>query len=139
MIIAGNKLSIIVHQHCFRTLSHTQPIKTDDGQVIEGDANHTIPPASEENIDIEVNIADTTTTAATITTTTTTTTKTPGIIVRPVNENGSPLEGARVTLKCTEPQGKFIGVENSEGEYIFEYGIPGDGRIECELTVEKEG
>ena len=133
MIIAGNKLSIIVHQHCFRTLPHTQPIKTDDGQVIEGDANHSIHPASDENIDIEVNIADTSTT------TTTTTTKTPGIIVWPVNENGSPLEGARVTLKCTEPQGKFIGVENSEGEYIFEYGIPGDGRIECELTVEKEG
>ena len=130
MIIAGNKLSIIVHQHCSRTLPHTQPIKTDDGQVIEGDANHSIPPASDENIDIEVNIADTTTT---------TTTKTPGIIVRPVNENGSPLEGARVTLKCTEPHGKFIGVENSVGEYIFEYGIPGDGRIECELTVEKEG
>ena len=62
-----------------------------------------------------------------------------GIIVQPVLEDGSPLEGAKVTLKCTDPEVEFLGVENPIGKYIFDHGIPGDGRIECELMVEKEG
>ena len=90
------------------------------------------------NIDIE-DIYDTTEVNIAATTTTTVTPGQPGIIALPVDEDGSPLEGAKVTLQCTDPPRDFIGVENSVGEYIFEYGIPGDGRIVCELAVEKEG
>ena len=63
----------------------------------------------------------------------------PGIKSRPVDEDGTPLEGAKVALRCTDPQGEYVGVENPVGQYTFENGIPGDGRIECELIVEKEG
>ena len=71
--------------------------------------------------------------------TTTMTTVQPGIIARPVNEDGTPLEGARVILQCTDPPGEFVAVENTAGEYAFGHGIPVDGPIDCELIVTKDG
>ena len=62
-----------------------------------------------------------------------------GIKAQPIDEDGNPLEGAEVTLQCKDPKGEFVAVEDPAGEYTFERGIPGDGRIECDLVVEKEG
>ena len=63
----------------------------------------------------------------------------PEIKTRPVDKDGNSLEGAKVTLQCNDPQGEFAAVEDPAGEYTFKEGIPGDGRIECDLVVEKEG
>ena len=63
----------------------------------------------------------------------------PAIKTRPVDKDGNPLEGAKVTLQCNDPQGEFAAVEDPAGEYTFMEGIPGDGRIQCDLVVEKEG
>ena len=63
----------------------------------------------------------------------------PGIKVQPIDEDGNPLEGAEVTLQCEDPQIEFEAFEDPAGEYTFQQGIPGDGRMECELVVEKEG
>ena len=63
----------------------------------------------------------------------------PGIKVQPTDEDGNPLEGAEVTLQCEDPQIEFEAFEDPAGEYTFQQGIPGDGRMECELVVEKEG
>ena len=91
----------------------------------------------DDGINIDLNNSDSTTVIDNITTDKTP--MAPAIKTQPVDEDGNPLEGAKVTLQCKDPKGEFAAVENPAGEYTFKEGIPGDGRIQCDLVVEKEG
>ena len=113
---------------------------TEDGKVIEGDLS----PIVVQGTDVDVTPSGsseiiTNTTPKQDGTTIPGIEVQPGIKVKPIDEDGNPLEGAEVTLQCEDPQIEFEAFEDPAGVFTFQQGIPGDGRMECELVVEKEG
>ena len=59
--------------------------------------------------------------------------------VKPINEDGKPIQGADVTLECGDPSRSYVGNEVGDGTYIFKDAIPQTGQEDCTLTVEASG
>lgn len=59
--------------------------------------------------------------------------------VTPLDEDGKPLPGANVTLKCGDPPRTYTGKEQGDGSYMFKDAIRAKGSDKCVLTVEKPG
>ena len=72
---------------------------------------------------------------------TTNPTMTPGtdVEVEPLDEDGKPIPGATVTLKCGDPPRTYTGREQVDGTYVFQDAVPQTGQEDCELTVEAPG
>ena len=72
---------------------------------------------------------------------TTNPTMTPGsdVEVNPLDEDGKPISGANVTLKCGDPQRTYSANEQGDGSYIFKDAIRAKGTEKCVLKVEKSG
>ena len=68
-----------------------------------------------------------------------TNTETTDVEVKPIDEEGRPIQGANVTLECGDSPRSYIGDEQEEGLYIFKDAVPQNGQEECKLTVEADG
>ena len=72
---------------------------------------------------------------------TTNPTMTPGsdVEVKPLDEEGNPIPGAKVTLECGVPPRTYTANDQGDGTYIFKDAVPQTGLEDCELTVEAPG
>ena len=59
--------------------------------------------------------------------------------VKPVDEDGKPIQGATVTLECGDPSRSYTGKEVNDGTYIFKDAIPQTGQEHCTMSVEAPG
>ena len=59
--------------------------------------------------------------------------------VKPLDEDGTPVTGASVTLECGDPSRSYKGNEQDDGTYIFKDAIPQTGQEDCTMTVEAPG
>ena len=60
--------------------------------------------------------------------------------VKPLDEDGNPILGAKVILECGDPSRLYTGYDEEEdGTYIFIDAIPETGQEDCELAVETPG
>ena len=111
----------------------TEDIRTEDGEVTDGNLNPILPAA-----DITTNKTPThpgTTEGITNPPMPPAT----DLVVGPVDEDGQPIPGATVNLKCGEPPRSYNGKEQDDGTYVFSDAIPKSGLEDCTLTVEADG
>ena len=111
----------------------TEIIRTEDGEVTDGNLNPILPAA-----DITTNKTPT------HLGTTEGNTNPPmpqaiDLVARPLDEDGQPITGATIILECGEPLRSYNGNEQDDETYVFYDAIPQNGDEECTMTVEAPG
>ena len=61
------------------------------------------------------------------------------LIVKPLDKDGNPIQGANIILKCGSPPKRYSGIKQNDGTYLFKDAIPQSGREECTMIIEAPG
>ena len=93
----------------FRTQTITELIKTNNGEVTDGNLEPTLLP---EYTDLEV---------------------------KPSDKDGNPIQEANIILKCGSPPRRYYGIKQNDGAYVFKNVIPQSGQEECIMIIEAPG
>ena len=59
------------------------------------------------------------------------------LIVKPLDKDGNPIQGANIILKCGSPPS--TGTKQNDSTYVFKKAIPQNGQEECTMIIEAPG